>query len=82
LDIYGTDKPEHLAYHDRNRRRGRMAGEIRLRVRYREVIGDWFDYLMVSQAEMLEIVEDSGWRVDEFIGNNGGQYIGVIEKEG
>ncbi len=82
LDIYGTDKPEHLAYHDRNRRRGRMAGEIRLRVRYREVIGDWFDYLMVSQAEMLAIVEDTGWRVDEFIGNNGGQYIGVIEKEG
>ena len=82
LDIYGTDKPEHLAYHDRNRRRGRMAGEIRLRVRYREVIGDWFDYLMVSQAEMLEIVEDTGWRVAEFIGGTGGQYIGVIEKEG
>ncbi len=82
LDIYGTDKPEHLAYHDRNRRRGRMAGEIRLRVRYREVIGEWFDYLMVSQAEMLEIVEDTGWRVAEFIGGTGGQYIGVMEKEG
>ena len=82
LDIHGTDKPEHLAYHDRNRRLGRMAGEIRLRVRYREVIGEWFDYLMVSQAEMLEIVEDTGWRVAEFIGGTGGQYIGVIEKEG
>ncbi len=31
---------------------------------------------------MLAIVEDTGWRVDEFIGGNGGQYIGVIEKEG
>lgn len=82
LDIYGTDKPEHLAFHARNRRRGRMAGEIRLRVRYRELIGDWFDYLMVLQAEMKEIVEDTGWRVVEFLGSTGGQYVGVIEKEG
>ena len=81
LDVYGTDKPEHLAYHDRNRRRGRMAGEIRLRVRYRELIGDRFDYLMVSQAEMQEIVEGTGWRVAEFLGRAGGEYVGVIEKE-
>ena len=59
-----------------------MAGEIRLRVRYRELIGDWFDYLMVLQAEMKEIVEDTGWRVVEFLGSTGGQYVGVIEKEG
>ena len=82
LDIYGTDKPEHLDYHARNRRRGRMAGEIRLRVRYRELIGDWFDYLMVSQTEMQEIVEGTGWRVAEFHGSEGGQYVGVIEREG
>ena len=82
LDIYGTDKPEHLGYHDRNRQRGRMAGEIRLRVRYRQLIGDWFDYLMVSQTEMQEIVEGTGWRVAEFIGGTGGQYVGVIEQAG
>ena len=82
LDVYGTDKPEHLDYHARNRRRGRMAGEIRLRVRYRELIGDWFDYLMVSQTEMQEIVEGTGWRVAEFLGSEGGQYVGVIEREG
>lgn len=82
LDIYGTDKPEHLGYHDRNRQRGRMAGEIRLRVRYRQLVGDWFDYLMVSQAEMQDVVEGTGWGVAEFIGRTGGQYIGVMEKVG
>ena len=81
LDIYGTDKPEHLKYHARNRDRGRMAGEIRLRVRHRELIGDWFDYLMVSQSEMQEILEGTGGRVAEFIGGAGGQYVGVIEKK-
>lgn len=80
LDVYGTEKPEHIAYHDRNRRRGKMPGEIRLRVRYRELIGDWFDYLMVSQPEMQEIVDGTGWRVAEFIGGAGGQFVGIIEK--
>jgi hypothetical protein len=30
---------------------------------------------------MREIVEGTGWRVAEFIGGAGGQYVGVIEKE-
>ena len=81
MDVYATDKPEHLAYHARNLEQGRMAGEIRLRVRYRDLIGEWFDYLMVSQAEMQEIVQDTGWRVVEFLESGGAQYVTVIEKE-
>ena len=81
VDVYATDKPEHLAYHARNRKRGRLAGEIRLRVRYRDLIGEWFDYLMVSQAEMQEIVQDSDWRIVEIFESGGAQYVAVIEKE-
>ena len=40
VDVYATDRPEHLAYHARNLKRGRRAGEIRLRVRYRDLIGE------------------------------------------
>ena len=81
MDVYMTDKPEHLSYHARNRQRGRLAGEIRLRVRYRDLIGDWFDYLMVSQAELQEIVQDTGWRIAEILESSGAQYVAVIEKE-
>ena len=81
VDVYATDKPEHLAYHARNRKRGRLAGEIRLRVRYRDLIGEWFDYLMVSQAEMQEIVQDSDWRIVEIFESGDAQYVAVIEKE-
>ena len=80
LDVYATDKPEHLANHARNRQRGRLPGEIRLRVRYRDRIGDWFDYLMVSQAEMEEIVEGTGWRTEAILERGGGQYVAVLEK--
>ena len=45
---YATDDPAHLAYQERNRKRGRMSGQLRLRNRYRDLIGPWFDYLIVS----------------------------------
>ena len=49
IDVYQPEAPEHLSYHERNRRGGRMAGQIRLRVRYRSYTTPWFDYLMVSK---------------------------------
>ncbi len=50
-----TIDPDHLEYHKMNRRRGRMPGQIRMRVRYRRTIGTWFDYLFVSPQEMKNI---------------------------
>lgn len=40
---YGTTDPVHRDYHERNRRRGRMGGQLRLRVRHRELATGWFD---------------------------------------
>lgn len=45
---YGTEDPAHLAYQERNRKRGRMPGELRLRVRYRDLSGPWFEYLFLA----------------------------------
>ena len=36
---------------------------------------------MVSQAEMQEIVQDSGWRIVEIFESGDAQYVAVIEKE-
>ncbi len=36
-NIYARNKPEHLAYHERNRKRGRLPGQLRLRVRYKTI---------------------------------------------
>ena len=66
-DPYGTDDPDHRAYQELNRRRGRMPGALRVRVRHRRVKGPWFDYLIVSPEEMREIVAGTGWRVGRVI---------------
>ena len=80
-DPYGTRNPTHHAYHRLNRKRGRMAGQIRLRVRYDTLKTPWFDYLLVSKREMEQIVAGTGWRVDRFIDSESSVYVAVIEKE-
>ncbi len=79
-DPYKTDDENHLAYHTKNLQRGRMSGQLRIRVRYRGIKDKWFDYLMVSKAEMEDILIGTGWQVREYIDSGSAQYIAVIEK--
>ncbi len=79
-DVYATDRPGHLAYHRRNQARDKLAGELRIRCRFRQYTGDWMPYLMVSQTEMAQIVEGTGWRIDEIIPSSGSQYVAVLTK--
>ena len=79
--MYTTDRPEHLAYQERNRARGRMAGQIRLRIRYHLHATPWFDYLFVSPEEMEEIVRPTPWRIHDILSDDpGGQYVAILEK--
>ncbi len=79
-DPYQTNEPFHLAYHRRNRRKGKMPGELTIRVRYKKYMTPWFDYLIVSKKEMKRILEGTGWRVKRFVNSQGSVYIGIIEK--
>ncbi len=46
LDIYKRPVlPSHKRYHQLNKRRGRMPGQVKIRVRYRDLNTPWFDYL-------------------------------------
>lgn len=80
-DPYTTSDPLHLAYHKRNRKRGRMPGQLRIRVRFRNYIGEWFDYLLVSKKEMQEILNGTGWKVRAFFDSGKSAYTAVIGKE-
>jgi SAM-dependent methyltransferase len=79
-DPYATEDPAHLAYQERNRKRGRAAGQLRLRVRYRHHIGPWFDYLIVSPDELASIFEGTEWEIRRLLQQSGsGYYVAVLE---
>jgi SAM-dependent methyltransferase len=81
IDPYGTEDPHHLAYHERNRSRGRLPGELRLRVRHGPYCSPWFDYLIVSREEMAALAETGGWRLTRTLDDaRSGIYVGVLEK--
>ncbi len=75
----GASNPHHEAYLERNRRRGRLPGQIRFRVRHRRAATPYFDFLFVSPDEMAELAEPGGWRLVRTIGERSA-YVGVLEK--
>jgi SAM-dependent methyltransferase len=78
-----SDDPAHLANHERNRRRGRMPGQNRLRIRHGLLATPWFDYLLATPAEMGDLAGEAGWvltRTYEEPDPTVSFYVGVLEK--
>ena len=79
-DPYKTDNPSHLEYHRLNKEKGRMGGQVKIRIRFRKYVGNWFDYLIVSKKEMEDILKGTGWKIKEFIDSDNSEYVAIIEK--
>jgi len=77
---YKTTNPVHLEYHEMNRKRGRMPGQIRIRIRYQKCMSEWFDNLLLSPEEMSDLVEGTGWSVNTFIEDKGSLYVAILDK--
>lgn len=80
LDPYDTADPAHIDYHRRNRRRGRMGGQVRIRARFQRLATPWFDYLFTSVRELERLIEDTGWTLDDVIEGAGPSYAFALRK--
>ena len=80
LDPHRTNDPRNRAYHRRNRARGRMSGQIRLRLRYRHLTSPWMDWLFLSTRELESLLAGTGWRVERILEGER-HYAAVIGKE-
>jgi SAM-dependent methyltransferase len=81
VDPYKTSEPAHREYHRFNKSRGKLPGQLRIRVRYRKYVTPWFEYMLVSKKEMQSILKNTGWKVAKTIRSKGPVYIAVIKKE-
>lgn len=80
IDVVQSDLPEHTAYHKLNRARGRLPGQIKIRVRYKKFASPWFDWLMVSEAELSDLLQGTPWVIIDKIAGEQGRYTAIIEK--
>ena len=81
-DPLKTENPAHLAYHEMNRRRKKPPGLVRIRVNFRDVKGELFDFLMMGEELLSEILEPTNWEVSKIYGSGNGDYIAVLSKKG
>ena len=79
-DVRRSDAPpEHVRYQQRNVERNRMPGQIRIRVRFRTAATPWFDYLMVGEDELRDILDGTGWELTQTLPSDD-TYVAIIDK--
>ncbi len=82
MDPYHGAPLLHPAYRRWNRERGRMPGQVRLRMRYKDWATPFFDWLFVSPSEMRGLLRGTGWHVRRFVGSaKSGPYVAILEKK-
>lgn len=68
-------------YYRLNRDRGRLPGQVRLRIHYQNLSTPWFNWLFVSRREMQSLLRGTGWRQSVVLGAGIGEpYVAVLEK--
>jgi len=75
-----TEDPKHLKYHEWNRERQRPAGLVRIRLKYKDEIEDWWELLLASPEDMNRLAQQAGWTLDRTFGPRN-LYVGLLRKE-
>jgi len=75
VDADGAD----LAYYERNRERGRMPGQVTIRIRYDGLATPWYDLLCVDLAELAALADGTGWS-PVLLREDGADLYAVLEK--
>jgi SAM-dependent methyltransferase len=74
-DVIKSDISEHRAYQDANRKSGRYVGEIRLRLHYKELIGEPFTWLHVDPETLSQHAIQAGWHTEIIKQDESGDYL-------
>ena len=80
VDPYTDTDAADLAYLERNRKRGRMPGQVTIRIGYAGLTTPWFDVLCVSLLELGALIEGTGWH-SVFLREDGADVYAVLEKD-
>jgi SAM-dependent methyltransferase len=80
LDVSETDDPDHLAYHECNRRAGRYIGESRLQFEYRGHVGPYCGWLHVDPQTLCTQAGHAGWECEIVLEEGNGDYLARLTR--
>lgn len=80
LDVSKTENPQHLAYHQKNLKKGRYIGEVKIRVEYKNLISPYFKWIHADPETVKELAKKTHWKVVQLKAGRDGQYSAVLEK--
>ena len=75
VDVRATTDPDHLAYHEANRERGRYVGTIRLQFEYAGALGAPSEWLHVDPGTLREHAARAGWSFEMLLEEAEGEYL-------
>ncbi|HEX3921348.1 MAG TPA: hypothetical protein VHY31_03595 [Streptosporangiaceae bacterium] len=70
----------HVGYQQHNSERGRMGGQMTIRVRHRDLATPWFDYLLCAPGELETLLAPTPWDLAEASDADGVNYLAVLTR--
>lgn len=80
LNFAETDNLLHKKYHILQRKKGLYPGAVTIRVDYKDMVGEWFDWLHTPLTKLKAIAKESGWVVDVTQKDNEPHYRFILRK--
>ncbi len=78
---YETNNKNHIKYQKSNKEKGKMPGQLKIRVRYQSMKNPWFEYLLASPAEMKKLLKNTGFYLIKIYKGRQGTYTAIIRKK-
>jgi SAM-dependent methyltransferase len=82
IDPTRLQGPLTTAYYQRNKDRGRLPGQMRYRLRYRNLATPWFEYLYCSPGELEQLLHNTGWCLHSIDQDGQAFYTAILKKTG
>ena len=77
-DVRKTTMPEHIKYHEANVKAKKYIGVIRVRLIYKDNVGDYFNWLHVDFQKLSENAQMCGWRSEVIAEEDNGNYLAKL----
>lgn len=78
IDVKATKNKSHINYQKRNFKKRKYAGILKIRSEYKNLTGDWFNWVMVEPSVLKRLASESGWEIEKIYRGKWGHYAAIL----